>query len=386
MIFLAPQIHDGFHFLPEGTLLETDDSGMVLALHSPNSGKTPDRVFKAGILCPGFVNAHCHLELSHLKGAVPEGTGLMVFLQQVISQRGATEEVKKRARLDAFEAMYDAGVVAVGDIANTADALDLRECGKMRFHTFVEALGFAPQGAARAFEGAQSVWEAYESQRKTTGMHGQSITPHAPYSVSKELFERIGNAAESARFSVHNQETEGENLFYEDGSGGVPFLLESLGIDVSSWRPYGRKALGVWSGFLPSEKPLLLVHNTFTTEAEIRQTEARFSNVFWCLCPNANRYIEGRLPDVDMLQRTTENISIGTDSLSSNHQLSVLAELQILKLYFPRISWETLLRWGTRNGARALGMEGEIGSFEVGKKPGVVWIEEAEIGEARRVF
>ena len=386
MIFAAPQIHDGYRFLPEGSLLETDATGRVTAIHPPDSGKKPDRVFEKGILCPGFVNAHCHLELSHMKGRIPEGTGLMVFLQQVMNQRDASEAEKATARQAAFQEMLDAGVVAVGDIANTTDTLDLRATGRMRFHTFVETSGFIPQTAKHRFDTARKVWQDYQAQSERLGFQTQSTTPHAPYSVSPALFSLIGKSQETSRLSVHNQESEDENEFYTDGSGGVNFLFESLGLDISFFQPYDQKALAVWTGWLPAEKPLLLVHNTVTTAPEIREVETRFKDVFWCLCPNANRYIEGRLPDVEMLLETTDNICIGTDSLASNHALSVLGEVQILKVFFPEISWEILLRWATLNGAKALGMEAAIGSFEGGKNPGIVWIAEPAWGEAERVL
>src|ERR1043165_6558773 len=99
--------------------------------------------------------------------------------------------------------------------------------------------------------------------------------------------------------------------------------------------------------------PLILVHNTFTGEEDIRRALSRAIEPYWCLCPNANLYIEGRLPDVSLLASKTSQICIGTDSLASNYELSVFSELLILKLYFPRLSWEELLRWGTLNGARA---------------------------------
>ena len=385
MIFSAPQMHDGYRFVPEGSLLETDEAGVVIAIHPPGSEKVADQVFKKGILCPGFVNAHCHLELSHMKGAIPEGTGLMVFLQQVMTRRDATEAEKTAARQAAFRNMYDAGVVAVGDIANTTDALDVRASGKIDFHTFVETSGFIPQTAPQRYATAQKVWTEYRAQSEALGAHQQSITPHAPYSVSPQLFQIIGAAPENGRFSVHNQESEDENDLYRDGSGGVNSLFQSLGLDISFFKPYGTNALEAWTAWLPTEKPLLLVHNTVTTAAEIRATEARFRKVYWCLCPNANRYIEGRLPDVKMMAQTTENICIGTDSLASNYTLSVLSEIQILRIFFPEISLEKMLRWGTLNGAKALGLEKEIGSFEKGKKPGIVWIADPVLGEAQRI-
>ena len=93
------------------------------------------------------------------------------------------------------------------------------------------------------------------------------------------------------------------------------------------------------------------------------------------LCPNANLYIENRLPNINLLLKSGANICIGTDSLASNHQLSVMAELETIHQYYPEIAWEKLLGWATYNGASALQMQQSIGSFEAGKRPGIVQIK-----------
>src|SRR5690606_9704465 len=118
--------------------------------------------------------------------------------------------------------------------------------------------------------------------------------------------------------------------------------------------------------------PMLFVHNTYTTRADIEVAQTLLKNVYWCLCPNANMYIENTLPDITMLMQECDTICIGTDSLSSNHQLSVLAELQTIKRHYPAIEWEDLLRWGTFNGALALQMDNIVGSIEIGKEPGLL--------------
>jgi cytosine/adenosine deaminase-related metal-dependent hydrolase len=102
---------------------------------------------------------------------------------------------------------------------------------------------------------------------------------------------------------------------------------------------------------------------------------AKLPQVYWCLCPNANLYIENTLPDIEMLMEENAAICIGTDSLSSNHQLCVLSELASIRQHYPGIDWETLLAWGTYNGACALQMQGIVGSIEPGKNPGIVQLQ-----------
>ena len=117
---------------------------------------------------------------------------------------------------------------------------------------------------------------------------------------------------------------------------------------------------------------MILVHNVATGGEDLRVLPAGGPELYFCLCPNANLYIGGQLPDVDLLVRSGCRIVIGTDSLASNHRLSVLEELKTLQRAFPSLDTTELLGWATGNGARALQMEEGLGSFSTGKKPGVV--------------
>ena len=121
-------------WLPEGTVLDVSENGTIVSILD---GPHPDATFYEGVLAPGFVNAHCHLELSHMKGVVPERTGLIPFLKTIPRHRNDFSEAEKAtARQKAFDEMRSNGIVAVGDIANTTDTLDLRAQDKMHFHSF----------------------------------------------------------------------------------------------------------------------------------------------------------------------------------------------------------------------------------------------------------
>lgn len=385
MLLTATRIHDGFHFLPQGSVLEVTDTGTILAIHGAEG--LPEATHHDGILCPGFTNAHCHLELSHLKDIIPQKTGLIPFLQAVIKTREYfTDEQRKAARHEACSELIEGGVVAVGDIVNTPDTLDLRTRADLHLHTFVECIGSDENGAERRYEAMTAVQAAFAAQPTTAGMLSrQSIVPHAPYSVSERLFRLISNYDEAAVISVHNQESEAEREWYISGTGPVRELLSGLGLDLKSFSPSGKSSLRTYTGWISSAHPLLLVHNTDTRVEDVVEAEARFPRIAWCLCPGANLYIEGRLPDVPMLMQHAQTICLGTDSLASNTGLSILAEMRILKKYFPQLEPETLLCWATRNGAQALGMDDHIGGFEPGKKPGILLLDE-DFAQVRRLF
>lgn len=377
MFLSASKIHDGYRFLPEGTVLEVADDGSILNIH--DKGAVDDFVFYEGILCPGFVNAHCHLELSHLKGKLDEHTGLIPFLQKVPSYRGNfTNAQKMAARQAAYDELLNNGIVAVGDISNTTDTLDLRAQGKVHVHSFVESIGFTEQHALQRFECSKQVYEQFSRQASEKCLLRQSVVPHAPYSVSSVLFQLIDEFEPGALISIHNQEAKAEDDYYKQKTGAVKQLLEGFGIDDSFFIPSGKSSLTTYGEWISPSHPMLLVHNTQSTKEDVQFAESRFPHLSWCLCPNANLYLEGVLPDVPMLAAEVRNICVGTDSLASNHQLSILSELVTLHRHFPQIGWEALLRWATINGAVALQMDQHIGSFSQGKKPGVLWLQELD--------
>lgn len=374
MLLTATRIHDGQKWLPDGTVIEVADDGSILAIHT--NGIVGEVQHHDGTIAPGFVNAHCHMELSHMKGKIPEHTGLIPFLMQVNGTRNDfTEEDKVNARQQAYDHMLQQGIVAVGDIANTADTLDLRGQHRMHIHTFVEAIGFT-ETPQRQFDYAMAVYHALEAQEQEDKLLRQSIVPHAPYSVSRQLFQLIDEFDKGAIISIHNQETEAEGLYYNDKTGHVQTLLHTIGINDDFFQPSGRPSLQTYGEWLSGNRNMMLVHNTFSTKEDVRYAQQRYPQLYWCLCPNANQYIENRLPDIPMLMEQEATLCIGTDSLSSNHGLSVLSELRTIKKTYPQIDWEDLLTWATHNGAKALQMDDVIGCIAVGKRPGLNLIKD----------
>ncbi len=327
--------------------------------------------YYSGILVPGFVNTHCHLELSYLKGKIQEKTGIGKFIGQINRLRNdKTYDPDAVSRLTDRK-MWAAGIAATGDVSNSADTIGIKQKSNIYYHTFIETFGFHPSRAERAFDIALQMQQQFEA-----GKLSNSIVPHSPYSVSEPLFRKITeNAlAKHSVISIHNQESEGEEQFFKTGDGPIAnHLQHNLNLDISHWKPTGKSSLMSVLDYIPAENALILVHNTFTQKSDIAELKKRRNpeNTFLTLCPNANLYIEDQLPPVLLFREEKVNICIGTDSLASNHDLSILSELITLQLNFPDLKLEELFAWACINGAKALGIENKFGSFEPGKKPGI---------------
>ena len=358
--------------LKNGIISLTEDG--VIAGLTTNQGLIEEEScleFYSGVLVPGFINAHCHLELSHLKGVFPEKSGLPHFLKNVINHRNVDEKLILTEASKGDLQLWKNGIVAVGDISNNSSTFDLKSKSKIKYHTFIEALGFLPARAENAYSWAEQC--LIDARR--LGLTA-SIVPHAPYSVSKALFELIAKLAieEDSILSIHNQESQEEDNLYQSGNGKIAnHLINNLLLDISFFIPTGKKAIESIVSWLPSRNNLILVHNIFTEESDIQIiTEKReISRTFFALCPNSNLYIENRFPDIQLFRQKKLKLCFGTDSLSSNRNLSVLDEMKTTQKFYPDISLNELITWATKNGAEALGMDAWAGSFEIGKKPGL---------------
>ena len=382
--FSADNIFNGYEFGHDQVLI-TDAAGVIVDLVYKN--EAGDDVEKLnGILCPGFINAHCHLELSHLKGHIPKHTGLVDFVLKVMTERHFEKAQIFAAIERAEHDMLQNGIVAVGDICNNAMSIPQKSKGLLCYHNFIETSGFIPAVAKDRFDKSLLILNEFRTtlngQHATNNARQTTITPHAPYSVSPELFGMINNFKDNNLVTIHNQEVIAENEFFEMGTGDFLRLYQQMGIDIPFFKPSGKTSLQTWLPNFTKEQSIILVHNVCTSAEDLEFTKLQTPNsklqTFLCLCPNANLYISNTLPDVHMLMQPTDNIVLGTDSLASNDQLSILEEIKTLQNNFKDIDLATLLKWATSNGSKALQMDHRLGSFEKGKQPGVVLIETIE--------
>lgn len=372
--FKAEQVFDGYT-LHQNKVLITDDEGVIEAIVSyEEAGENIELV--EGILMPGMINAHCHLELSHLKNVIPPHTGLVEFLCSVVTKRNFSEELIQQAIIDAEEEMYRNGIVAVGDIGNTADTALVKSRSKIHWYNFVEVLSFSDENSEQQMQHYSQVAHQMSLINNTgKGSIQTSLVPHAPYSISPKTFHLINEATAGRVISIHNQEHPAEDVLYKTGGGDYLKLFRIFGMETSPFPVTGLSSVRSVLPYFNSGQTIILVHNTFMPEEDLiwlsEYAQANSLKIVYCLCPNANRYIENRLPPVEMFIKHNVSLVLGTDSYSSNWQLSIAKEMKVL-LEQSSMQKEQLLRMATSNGAQALGLNQLLGSFEKGKQPGIV--------------
>lgn len=333
-----------------------------------------------GILCPGFINCHCHLELSHMKGLIPEKTGLVDFVYKVVNERHFAEEEILNAIATAEDEMFANGIVAVGDICNNLLTLPLKQKKRLAYYNFIEASGWLPTISQIRFERSLNLYKEFSIHNSQFLSHN-SIVPHAPYSVSDELWKLITPYFENKTVSIHNQETLFEDELFLHGSGDFIRMYELMKIDNTHHQPTKKSSLESYFSKLSKAASVILVHNTFTKETDIKfamENKAKDQILSFCICINANLYIENALPPIELLRKNNCNIILGTDSLASNWSLNILDEMKTIQKKIPGITLEKMLQWATQNGAKALQMDKDVGSFEKGKNPGVILIENVD--------
>jgi cytosine/adenosine deaminase-related metal-dependent hydrolase len=377
--FQADELFDG-KTLHRNKVLITDESGTVIdVVEAMDAG--PDISMHKGTLVPGLINAHCHLELSHLKDVIPPHTGLIEFLCSVVTKRGFDPAViQEKIRL-AEKEMYENGIVAVGDIGNTADTAAVKSNSRIRWQNFTEVLSFTDEKSdASVAHYLQVANELIASLRTSSIEHRTAIVPHAPYSISPRTFELINEATAGEVISLHNQEHPAEDDLYKTGQSEYLRLFRIFGIDTSPFPITGKSALRSVLPYFTKGQTIFLVHNTSTPEEDIlwAETHAKQNGLtlVWCVCINANLYIENKVPPIEKLIKHGCHIALGTDSYSSNWQLSIAKEMQSIRTHFPSIDPVNILQWATSSGASALRWDDALGHFQKGRKPGIVLLSE----------
>ena len=348
-------------------VVEVNDENEIISVGQRSEYTSHHLENYSGLIIPGFINAHCHLELSHLKGKVPSGTGLLPFLSMVVNFRDMDQSIVDEAIKMADGGMWENGIQAVGDISNKADTFSVKGNSPIKYYTFVEMFDFLQEEMS-----AQIAAPFIETFHKANGEF--SASPHAPYTVSNALYKMINefNSGSLKTVSIHNQETPPENKLFENASGDFHDFFRNFNFSIDHIQATGKGSIYHAMQNLDKEQRTLFVHNTLTTKAEIEAAQKWSDQVFWATCPNANLYIENNLPNYQSFIDTNATLAIGTDSLSSNWQLSILEEMKTIAKYNSYVPFETLLKWATLNGAKALGFEDTIGSLEIGKTPGLL--------------
>lgn len=385
--YSATQLFDGTELWSNKVLVTTLDGTIEAIVDRAEAGEGIQEV--EGIMLPGLINCHCHLELSHLKDVIPPHTGLIEFLCSVVTKRGFDPAVIQERIAAAEQEMFNNGIVAVGDIGNTADTALVKSKSQIRWQNFVEVLSFTDEKAEENFTHYRSQSELLGAAMQQAPVPNRTtLVPHAPYSISPKTFQLINQATAGQIISIHNQEHPAEDDLYRSGGGDYLRLFKIFGIEQSPFPITGQTSIRSVLPYFDQGQTIFLIHNTCMSEEDIvwanEHAKKQGLQLVYCLCINANLYIENKVPPVEQLLKHNCQVVLGTDSYSSNWQLSIAKEIAALQYHFPQVPLSTVLRWATLAGAAALQWHDELGSFQKGKKPGIVLLNEKE-GTSQRI-
>ena len=354
--------------------VEYAEDGTILAT-GPVEEPSAEVEFLRGAIVPGFVNAHCHVELSSMKGLFRKGSGMAGFIDQINALRDTKSHAEKLADIRFWmDKLYADGVSAMADISNCADSFAIKAAHPMYTRTFLEVFGTEPEDCDSIIASVLRLKEVADG----FGLDA-APTPHACYTMSPELLTAASREGLRSGFlSFHSEESDEEEQMLKNGSG--PMWDNRKAAGMSTPPVTGKSSLLYFLDRLqaahpaPFDEHILLVHEVCMDKEGIEAVKTVIRHPFVALCPLSNLFIHNALPPVRLMMDEGLKPTVGTDSLSSNDTLDMLKELFCLQENFPFLDLQTLLGWACRNGAEFLGKENVLGSIAPGKKPGLVYI------------
>ena len=346
------------------------ERGRIVAIGRPNDGGGAAVVdLGRAAIVPGLVNAHTHLELSYLRGSIPQSARFVDWVRVIMARRRAMPDAADPQILDAVRAglreARASGTALIGDISNTLVTVPLLDKAEMPAVVFYELLKFDERDPVGRVQRARQQLDALPAAAAVR----TSIAPHAPYSVAPLLFRAIRADLDRhpfARSTVHLAESSEEVQFVKTGEGPWRALLEEIGVWTDEWKPPGGTPVEYLAdaGFLDSR--VLAVHCVQCTASDRARLAALKCTIV--ACPRSNRHVGAGSPPLDGFYRAGVDVAFGTDSLASVADLNVFSELAEARRIAPATSARRLLESATLIGARALGFDGELGSIAPGKR------------------
>lgn len=366
----APPLREGWVALTAGLIVAVGHGAAA-----PDARETRD--LGDVVLLPGLVNAHTHLELSWLRGRVPPAADFLTWVARLMDQRRSLEQpgdpVTHEPMTVALAEMAATGTVAVGDISNALVSPPALAASGLPAVVFHELLGFRTTDGRAAVEAARARHAGLASDTVRL-----TLAPHAPFSVSPELFRAIRDAVadEAApRTSVHVGESSDEVRLLVDGDGPWRTRLVELGAWRENWRAPGRRPADYLCDLGVLGPGTLAVHGVQLSDAELdRLAEVGATLV---TCPRSNRWVGVGDPPVARFLASGVRLAMGTDSLASAPDLNVFGELAALRRLSPDASARRLLAAATKGGAEALGLGDQLGTLEPGKRGALVAVRVA---------
>jgi cytosine/adenosine deaminase-related metal-dependent hydrolase len=371
---VTPPIRHGFVAVEDGRIIgvgESDERGRNSG--SASDGSDAELEFRARVprgipqvaILPGLINAHTHLELSWMTGLVPRARSMGAWIRALMALRRnepPSGDAQRQAAVAAVSEARRRGTAAFGDVGNSLLAADVLANAEIPAVLFHELIGFGPGDAnARAREGARRVMESVRLPVRP------GLAPHAPYSVSPDLFRAVTAeaSAHGLRSSVHLGESAEEVEFLMTGRGDIAETLKQLGAWNDVWSAPGVDPAAYLDGLGVLRPGLLVVHATQLSSRALALLASRGCVIV--SCPRSNRWVGAGDPPLDAFYASGAPVAFGTDSLASSPDLDMFAELAAARAV-SRVPAARLLESATRRGAEALGLGDELGSLAPGRR------------------
>jgi cytosine/adenosine deaminase-related metal-dependent hydrolase len=359
-------VRDGALVLDGARVVDVGAATDVLPRHA---GVSVER--RRGLLAPGLVNAHTHLELSALRGVVPGGQGFVPWLRAMLKARAEVDAEEGRVAMEigrAVDACVEHGIVAVGEVTNSLAAVEA--IGKRLVGTiFHELLGL---DRARAMASLETI-DAAAARVADAGRLAHAPSPHALYSTHPDLVRALVARARDHRraITMHLAEHAAERAFLRDGggpmgdfvAGRVPESFVAPALDPVAYAD----ALGLL------DVDAALVHLADAQPSELARLVDRRAIVV--LCPRSNLHIETRLPPLHAIRERGLPYAVATDSLASAPSLDPLADARALHDRFPTVPAIELVSATMLVAARAIGWGDRLGLLAPSRAPGVVHVD-----------
>jgi cytosine/adenosine deaminase-related metal-dependent hydrolase len=366
----SPPIADGCVAVADGRIVWVGRRG------DPGAPDWPVHDLGAGVLVPGLVNAHCHLELSHLAGkvvpAAPSFASWVEWVEGVVACRGRFSPGEIARAFDAaIGALEASGTVAVGDVSNTLVHLDRLSASSLSGVVFLELVSWDPETAMSTLNwGERLLQERRGKQRDGLRLR---LAAHAPHSVSPELLCQL--AARGGPAAIHLAESPEEAEFIASGTGRWPAFLAGRGLGHVPFSASRKSPVRYCDSLGVLHSRLVAAHGVHLDAADRRLLQERGVHVV--LCPRSNQALGVGRADAAALEAAGVKLALGSDSLASVPSLDVLEDAALLARQFPELAPRSILRMATLGGAEALGLA-ELGAIEPGRRAALAYAAAGE--------
>jgi aminodeoxyfutalosine deaminase len=340
--------------------------GRIVWTGSANSAGAPSgslRDLGPGVLLPGLVNAHCHLELSHLAGQLGDVKGFVPWVEALVAARAeAPPDAVEAAAGEAIRALVASGTVAVGDVSNSLAHLPMLGRSDLAAAVvFYELLSWDPAKAEAVLQFAEA--RVREVAEDLPGRVQIRLAAHAPHSVSPPLLRALVRHGGPA--AIHLAESPAESVFLADGDGDWAGFLDRRGLGHVAFTPPRQSPVAYLDGLGALHPKLVAAHCVQVDDEDIGLLAKR--GVAVAVCPRSNRRLGLAVPPVPAMLEAGVCLAVGTDSLASAGSLDLMDDVALLHREFPSLDPARLVQMATVGGARALGLL-DLGTIEPGKR------------------